>query len=236
MVCLELGSGWVLSHALVFYLLGAKRIVTTDVIPFAMPSVLRHAVTQAVASLPRDVLAPFADHSFIRDRMDNLLSINEFSFDALKRLGIEYVSPVDLARQKMDVQVDLIYSNSVLEHVPCEDVAPLLANLSEMLSPRGTMLHSFHLEDHRDFSQPFAFLTIPASSYSRDLQSARGNRLRSSEWTRLFSEIPLTTTKTMYMHHRRDRPLPREIDPSIRYLDDEDLRVSHRGTVTRKLL
>src|SRR4051812_28959976 len=55
MVCLEVGCGWVLSHALVFHLLGAKRILTTDIVPHAQPSALRKAVKKAVTSLPRDI-------------------------------------------------------------------------------------------------------------------------------------------------------------------------------------
>jgi cyclopropane fatty-acyl-phospholipid synthase-like methyltransferase len=236
LVCLEVGSGWVLTHALVFHLLGAKKVIATDIDPHAHPSVLRDAVKHAVAPLPRDVLAPFADHSFIRERFDNLLSIRKFDFEVLKSLGIEYVSPVDLARKKLDTKVDFIYSLSVMEHVPCDDVAPLLANLAEMLSPGGTMLHAIHLEDHRDFGDPFAFLSIPADSYPRRLQTNRGNRLRGSEWNRLFSQIPGTSTKTLYTYHRRDRALPREIDGSVRHVDEEDLRVSHVGTLTQKLL
>ena len=36
-VCLELGSGWVLSHALVFHLLEAKRVLATDTQAMAYP-------------------------------------------------------------------------------------------------------------------------------------------------------------------------------------------------------
>ena len=235
MVCLEVGAGWLLSHALVFHLLGAKKVITTDIVPHAQPGVLHGAVKQAVAALPRDILAPFEDHSLVRERMNNLMSIRKFSFDTLKNLGIEYMSPVDLAREKLDVRADLIYSLSVLEHVPCDDVGPLLRNLAEMLSPGGVMLHAIHLEDHRDFGQPFAFLSLPGESYTRHQQSGRGNRLRASEWDRLFSETPGTSTKTLYTYHRRDRALPREIDRSVRYVDEEDLRVSHVGTLTRKI-
>jgi hypothetical protein len=235
LVCLEVGSGWVLSHALVFHLLGAKRVIATDVLPHAQPSVLKAAFRNAVTSLPRDILAPFAEHSLIRKRMDHLLSLPEFSFESLKSLGVEYISPVDFAERKLELKVDLIFSASVLEHVPCDDVSPLLGNLAEMLSPGGTMLHAIHLEDHRDFGQPFVFLSLPGHSYSRRLQSSRGNRIRFSEWSRLFDEVPRTVTKTLFAYHRRDRSLPNAIDSSVRYLDEEDLRVSHIGTFTRKI-
>ena len=235
-ICLEIGSGWVLSHALVFYLLGAKEVIVTDLKRHAHPSVLSRALRQADASLLRDILAPFSEHSQIRERLDKLLRIDKFSFDAIKSFGIEYISPVDLARQRIDRRVDLVYSISVLEHVPCEDLPPVLANLGKMLSPEGAMLHAIHLEDHGDIgNQPFAFLTLPEALYSRDQQSARGNRIRLSEWERLFHNVPDTTTKVIYAYHRRDKPLPTEIDSSVSYSDEEDLKVSHIGIYTRRI-
>ena len=144
---------------------------------------------------------------------------------------------MDLACHKIDVEVDIVYSFSVLEHVPCEDLPQLLANLGEMLAPGGVMLHAIHLEDHNDItSNPFAFLSVPAGVYDRPAQSDRGNRLRASEWSRLFGDIPQTETKVLYAYHRRDKPLPQRIDSAVRNSGEDDLRVSHLGIHTRKLI
>src|ERR1700737_4243665 len=35
--CLEIGSGWVLTHSIALHLLGAKRVIATDVAPIALP-------------------------------------------------------------------------------------------------------------------------------------------------------------------------------------------------------
>lgn len=240
LVCLEVGSGWVLSHAIVFHLLGAKRVIATDMFAHAHPQVLRYALKEAVTSLPRDILAPFEDHTLIRERMDNLLSISHFNFEALKSIGIEYVCPLDLALENNDIvgigEVDIVFSLSVLEHVPCKDVSSLLANLEKILVPGGTMLHAIHLEDHRNIARnPFSFLSIPKDAYSRQLQVTRGNRLRASEWQRLFSEIPRMHAKILYAYHRRNMPLPSIIDPSVRHLNTEDLKFSHLGMLATKL-
>src|SRR3989338_5478959 len=96
--CLELGAGWVLSHALVCYLLGAKRVIATDIAPLAQPKAIIFALENAVMSIPRDILAPFSDHSRIRKRLIRLSSIREFNFERLKEIGIEYQSPVDFAK------------------------------------------------------------------------------------------------------------------------------------------
>ena len=68
-------------------------------------------------------------------------------------------SPVDFATaEKLNTPVDFIYSNSVLEHVPVDDVPALLNNLVESLNQGGTMIHCIHLEDHKDINRyPFDY-------------------------------------------------------------------------------
>jgi cyclopropane fatty-acyl-phospholipid synthase-like methyltransferase len=234
-VCLELGSGWVLSHALVMYLLGAKKVIATDIFPLARPEVLSSSLRNAISYIPRDILAPFSDHSSIRERYDRLLSVPKFSLEQLKELGIEYLAPVDFASQEMNLSVDFIYSNSVLEHVPKEDINMLLHNLKEILNQNGVMIHSIHLEDHKDFKmKPFDFLSIGEIQYTRKLQSERGNRIRFSEWKRIFSGLEGVNTNYIYSYSRLDRAIPDSIDPSIEYDDEHDLRTSHIGVYTYK--
>jgi hypothetical protein len=235
-VCLEIGSGWVLSHAIVCHLLGAKKVIATDAFPHAHPQVLYEAIHESVISIVRDILSPFEEHALIRSRLDNLLSIRHFDFNVLKGLGIEYIAPMDYANARLNLPVDFVFSNSALEHIPCEDVPFVLRNIIADLSARGTMIHYIHLEDHKDFSRdPFGFLSIPCAEYSSALQSSRGNRIRKSGWQGQFSGLEDSDTKFIYEWIRRDRELPAQIDPSIHYEDDLDLRISHIGVYTKKL-
>src|SRR3954463_10757133 len=71
-ICVELGCGSVMSHALVFHLLGAERVYATDLVPMADFSALAASVRSATASLVRDILSPFSDHEALRARMDRL--------------------------------------------------------------------------------------------------------------------------------------------------------------------
>jgi len=234
-VCLEIGSGRVLSHAIVCHLLGAKKVLATDLFPLAYPQYLRAAIHKSIASIPRDILSPFSEHSQIRKRFDNLLSVHHFDFDVLNKLGIEYISPIDIAKDRLNIAVDFIYSYSVLEHVPCEDVPLLLNNILADLNPGGTMIHSVHLEDHRDIkNEPFGFLAIPSNDYPASLQTARGNRIRKSRWQEIFSAIENTDSELIYVWTRKDKELPAHIDPSIDYKNKSDLQVSHIGIHTRK--
>jgi len=234
-VCLEIGSGWVLSHALILYLLGARRIIATDIHPYAQPQSLDYAVGKAVPSIIRDILSPFNEHQDIRRRLD-ILKDRNFSFDCLKSLGIEYLAPIDLAKEKLRQPVDLIYSFSVLEHVPTTVIGALLLNLESMLSENGVMLHCIHMEDHNNIQEnPFEFLQKSLQDYGEDLQPVRGNRIRASGWKKLFAALVGSESGVIYEWQRLDKPLPPLIDKSIEFIDEHDLRTSHLGIYVQKL-
>jgi hypothetical protein len=230
--CVEMGSGWVLSHSLILHLLGAKKVIATDIQNMASPASLRVSIDSSTISLIRDILSPFEEHRYIKERLNKICRIEKFSFETLNELGIEYVAPVDLAQDSLKFKADFIYSNSVLEHVPVADIIPLLKNLEKDLAVGGYMIHCIHLEDHKDFANaPFAFLSEPEDKYTREIQTGRGNRLRRSQWTSILSGISGVDFKYIYEWSCHDGKLPENIDSSIHYIDEEDLRYSHLGVL-----
>lgn len=234
-VCLEVGCGWILTHALICHLLGAKRVLATDIEVMARPDYLPLAIEGAVQYLVRDVLSPFAPHDEIRHRLDRLRSLERYDFESLEGLGIEYIAPVDLAQRALHRPVDFIYSLSVLEHVPVDDIPSLLSHLSADLSPGGHMIHAIHLEDHRDIqNHPFPFLAESGASFGRQQQSDHGNRLRRSTWHHLFAEQSALQTRFLYEFSRLEKPLPDTIDPSVSHQGEDDLRISHLGVFSTK--
>lgn len=234
-VCLELGSGWVLTHALVLHVLGAKTVIASDVSRQANPAAARLAVQIASASMVRDLLSPFADHDALRERVDRLRAWTDYSFEGLERLGVHYVAPIDFTGRQLGFPVDFVYSNSVLEHVPLANVAALVGNVVSDLAPGGEMIHAIHLEDHRNHNEnPFAFHSIPANAYPAAEQTARGNRLRASAWLTHFSSLPGLETRVLYRWARSASLLPAKIDTSVANEGVEDLRTSHLGLFVRK--
>lgn len=231
-VCLEIGSGWLLTHSLVFYILGAKKIYATDVEPLLKLENISKAVSSSEIWHILDSLSTFEDREILRLRLKKLFSIKKFSVEVLQDLGIEYIAPIDLS-QKMPGQekVDFIFSKAVLEHVPVDDIAPLLENLVSSLSEDGFMFHLIHLLDHKNFQRPFDFLTYQHEAYSRDLQTRWGNRVRRSQWKQIFSNLKNLDHKFIIEWSCNYRELPEKIDSSIQYIDEEDLRISHIGVV-----
>jgi hypothetical protein len=135
-------------------------------------------------------------------------------------LGIEYVAPIDLS-QKLPTKekIDFIFSKSVLEHVPVDDVVPLLKNLVSGLSEDGFMFHLIHLLDHKNINgRPFDFFVYQHEDYSRDLQSRRGNRIRRSQWQQIFAHLNHLDSRFVFEWSCKDGELPEKIDSSIRHL------------------
>jgi SAM-dependent methyltransferase len=233
--CLEIGSGWVLTHPLVCYLLGARSVTAVDILPLAHPASLRDAVRESDASLVREVLSPYSPYEIVRARLAMLQGINRFTFDTLDQLGIRYVAPSDLVNEPPAGPFECIYSFDVLEHVPRKDLTTVLANLGQSLAPGGCMVHEIHTEDHRDSKrEPFAFLSEPQGSYPETSEMLRGNRMRKNAWRSVLEDIPGMNFTFLYEWYRDDGKVPDRIDPSIFATDDRDLRIAYLGVMGMK--
>ena len=228
--CLEIGSGWVLTHPLICYLLGAQTVTATDILPLAQPRYLRDAVRESDASLVREVLSPYSPYERVRERLSRIHRMDRFSFSSLEELGISYLAPVDIAKEPLPGTFDFIYSFDVLEHVPRQDLGVFLSNLSRSLAPTGCMVHAIHTEDHRDSkSDPLAFLSISQDSSPDPTQMLRGTRLRRNEWISVFQQIPEIKFTILYEWYRLDQGVPVGIDPSVTAHDESDLRIAYLG-------
>jgi len=226
-VCLEIGAGWVLSHSLAMYVLGARAIISTDINRLAFPEMLSTAVNGAADKIDWDKLASLGDVREMKSRFEHLRSIKKFTFKILDSLGVEYVAPIDLAERALGRPVDFIYSHAVLEHVPTQFALPLIRNLAADLTENGRMYHGIHLEDHESKDAPFAFFSESARAYIPRIQSARGNRIRKSGWNRIFSQIDGVSFQYIIDKPNTEAGLPEKIDPSVEYTDELDLRSAH---------
>jgi hypothetical protein len=108
-------------------------------------------------------------------------------------LGAEWAERLTVVNASLDsygssggAPVDLVFSNSVLEHVA--DVAETVKDLSRVTSPRGLHFHFVDLRDHF-FRHPFEMLCYSERQWRRFLNPGSNlNRLRASDYQRLFSQ------------------------------------------------
>jgi len=102
-------------------------------------------------------------------------------------------NPIEDLFSLEDHSVDLITSNSLLEHVRNLDRA--LEECRRVLKPGGYMLHFIDLRDHRNFNRPFTFLRYRSSHWERFLTSNQSytNRLRKSDYLNAFKKANFST-------------------------------------------
>ncbi len=97
------------------------------------------------------------------------------------------------------------------------------------------MIHTIHLEDHKNIEKkPFDFYSEPDEKYSRKVQSQRGNRIRKSQWLNNFQLIDELELKLLYEFTRKKADIPPVISSSLQYVDENDLRVTHMGVLLLK--
>lgn len=152
--CFELGTGWYPTFPLACVLAGSARVDTFDLNAHLKADLVRDCVegldrhVEAIASaagVPRADVA--GRHRALRDALRR--SGNPRDLGALSDGRIHYHAPADATRTALaDASVDVAFSNSVLEHVPPEALAPLYREAMRVLRPGGLMFHSVNCGDH----------------------------------------------------------------------------------------
>lgn len=141
---LEIGAGWYPVAPLVYRAAGARHVVLTDVHRLLHPRTLAAAVAFVRGQADRLAAALDVPVAGIRER---LRPPPDLGFaDTLAWLGLSYEAPYDVARGP---EVDIVFSHTVLEHIPPEDLAALARALRGKISPHGVMCHGVDHTDHR---------------------------------------------------------------------------------------
>lgn len=227
----ELGAGWVLSHACCAWLLGAERVDAYDISTMLDQRAWRSAILSADPSIVRDALAPFSTHHRIRSRLDELTQIAANRDRSLGELEIHWHGGHDIIARPLPRPAEVIWSFSVLEHIPEDRVCEAIGRLTASLQADGLMIHIIHLEDHQDLRcRPFAFLED--HGWTPDQAIRRGNRLRPSQWERLLSARGLSTPTRLFTW-LRPGSLPQHIAPAFCQFAEDDLAASHIGILSR---
>ena len=221
---LEIGTGQFMAHAAGLYVCGFDRVLTVDRYRQVALPLVQASMEKPV--LARRFLSPFVPHDQFMARWQRLAATG-FVPERLAGIGLEYRAPVEAVALAADPErFDLIFSYTVLEHVPPADLPGLLAATSGLLAPGGVALHFVDLEDHLDpRGAPFAFLA-PAAEWSDEQCGARGNRLRFAHWQRLLADSTCLQWKFPYAAVRHDASLPAVVGHALGPTDENNLRTT----------
>ena len=105
-----------------------------------------------------------------------------------------------------------------------------------MLNTNGFILHYIDLEDHKNpINKPFEFLSIPQNHWNENLASNRGNRIRSSEWKKIFLESNNNIDFKFCPVNKRALPKNLSVVKEIKYRDEEDLKITGLIVIGKKI-
>ncbi len=148
---LEIGTGWYPTFPFACHLAGAARVHTYDLNRHLKPDLVRRCAAGLAEFLPAIAEAAGANSDDVRARHAALM-IALGDGDDLERAtgdGVRYHAPADATATGLPADsVDLVFSNSVLEHVAPSLLAPLYAESRRILRPDGAMFHSVNCGDH----------------------------------------------------------------------------------------
>lgn len=119
------------------------------------------------------------------------------------------VRRIDDLTGRPDASVDLVVSNSVLEHVT--DLDGLFADLARVLTPDGRMVHRVDYRDHF-FKYPYHFLKFSKPIWHRFLDPGDLPRWRLDDHVAALSRAGFTTT---VLQASQDKPAFDRIAPNL---------------------
>lgn len=147
----EMGTGWYPTFPFCLYLGGAASVDTIDLNRYLRPDLTLEAaikLEQKVATIAEFSKRPVEDvlatqQSLVRQLREGA------SLEAATGGVVRYRAPGDAAATGLAREsVDVVFSNSVLEHVPPEVIIRCFDESVRILRPGGVVFHSVNCGDH----------------------------------------------------------------------------------------
>jgi SAM-dependent methyltransferase len=203
----EIGTGWYPTLPLCSFIGGAARVITAD-----LSRLLRADLTLRCAQQLGNHVAAIAEATGCAREAASaaqaglLKKLAEGSgLDEASGGAIRYLAPADATQTGLaDSSVDIVFSNSVLEHVPEPVVRKLMTESYRILRPGGIMFHSVNCGDHYAYFDssvnPLNYLRYSEKSWSVwNTDLLYQNRLRARDFISMAHapgfEILLDTSK-----------------------------------------
>jgi len=134
---LEIGSGWFPTLPLCFHLAGVASCRTYDLTRHMNEGHTFRCLRRLEAHLAAIAAATETPLEAVRKRYRTLLGASGLG-ELLERARIFYSEPADATKTGLPgAALDMVYSNSVLEHVPEPVIAKMMAETLRILKPGG---------------------------------------------------------------------------------------------------
>ena len=145
---------------------------------------------------------------------------------------IEFINK-DLTLTDTNIKnVDLIFTNSVLEHI--KPIKENIGFMSQILNESGYMLHNIDLRDHYNFNKPFLFYKYSDRVWN-NLLTKEGisytNRLRYDDFVQLFKDMGL---KIIYEKKQEEKLADTKLYSEFKDKNNGNLQITFLSVLLQK--
>lgn len=195
----EIGAGWYPTLPVCCWLAGAATVTTFDLSRHLQRDLVEQLAERLRRHVPTIAQANKLSEGVVeakRARFAKAIAQGAQLDDATDH-AIRYRAPVDFTRSGLpEASVDLVFSNSVLEHVPADVLPPMFEETKRILKPGAATFHSINCGDHYAYFDPevsqlhyLKFSEAEWRVWNNDFQYQ--NRLRAPEFLRIAREAGL---------------------------------------------
>jgi SAM-dependent methyltransferase len=193
---LEVGTGWFPTLPVCFSLIGGSSLKTCDLYQhlnarMTFQMVRRLRIHLGLIAETAGIPLPAIEEAYAK------LSSSANLDELMRTAGIEYLAPADASRTGLcDASIDVVFSNSVLEHVCPKMINAIMRETHRVLRPNGIAIHSVNCGDHYAYFDR-GITAINYLQYSEDKWAFWNNgllyqnRLRPSDFLRITEDAGL---------------------------------------------
>lgn len=241
----EVGTGHMVNGPTAFWLLGAGEILTVDLNPYLSGKLVAES-NEYIRRNEREILSLFGAHAEkddFRKRFRQLVSFRGSLAGLLSMMNVRYFAPGDArALPVSENSYDFHVSNTVLEHIPPDVLAGILAEANRVLKPEGLLVHRIDPSDHfshdDDSIAAVNFLRFSDEEWHR-LAGNRfmyQNRLRARDYISIFEQAGARILRSERLVDERSlQTLKDGLEVSDRFagLDAEELATTDISIMAR---
>jgi len=145
---LEIGTGWFPTLPLCWSLAGASSVATYDLTRHLNRKLTFKLMASLESYLPTISRAGRRDIEEVKSDYEKLKTAKSVS-ELFERARVEYRAPADATKSELPNEcVDVVFSNSVLEHVPRGVILEMMRESARVLRHGGLAVHSVNCGDH----------------------------------------------------------------------------------------
>ena len=184
-----------------FFLCGAESVTTVDLHRRIEWGLTRESLAW-IAAHRHEVFGIYrgvVDEGLFDKRFAILTRFQHDPGAFFKEAGIEYLAPMDAAHTRLgENSIDCHFSITVLEHIPLSTIRDIFQEAKRIVKPSGSAIHFMDMSDHfqhQDHSiSKINFFRFSEAEWQRIAgnEFAYCNRLRASDYLRLFDELGYT--------------------------------------------